>query len=488
VKPGPNARPHFAAVALAVVVVAAIAALLERGTDVNYDVEYALSWGRAILDGHAPDFTLDGAPTQHPLTNLLAVVAELLPFDGRATMQAFTFLAYGVLVVSVALVGAEVFSWLAGVAAALTLAVSSSLLPAVAIGFQDVTATALVLVALLLEVRRPRRGVAPLVALGVGGLLRPELWGLAAAYWVAQVAGRSNAERARLALMAAAGPVLWIMSDLIVTGEPLTSFTRTREGAAAAERATGLSEAPKVLLDHLNLGLGRVVVAGGALGAAGAALLAWRGQRLQRLGREVPATVWLVLATLVLTTLAFVALGATRLSLLDRYTFAPAALLSVFFGFTLTAWWHLRPAPLAAIAAILAAVLCVFEFRNAKTQVKRTRDTLVFLRGERRALDDLRGLAASLDPALKRCGSVTVSSYRTRPYLALELDVQPKDIHLEEDPRAAAGPTLYVDPASREVRDAHVLLGSRGVALPSPPPGSKPVAATTGWRANALGC
>ena len=52
------------------------------------------------------------------------------------------------------------------------------------IGYQDMPFAALVIGAVLLEARRPRRGVAVLALLAVAGLLRPEAWVLAGLYWL----------------------------------------------------------------------------------------------------------------------------------------------------------------------------------------------------------------------------------------------------------------------------------------------------------------
>ena len=52
------------------------------------------------------------------------------------------------------------------------------------LGYQDMPFAALVVGAVLLEARRPRRGVAVLALLAVAGLLRPEAWVLGGLYWL----------------------------------------------------------------------------------------------------------------------------------------------------------------------------------------------------------------------------------------------------------------------------------------------------------------
>jgi hypothetical protein len=110
-----------------------------------------------------------------------------------------------------------------------------------------------------LEVRRPHRGTAVLILLGVAGLLRPEAWLYAAGYWLWLVtsAPRAVADRRsaaagrpqllRWTLLAAAAPLIWIASDLAITGNPLHSLTGTHDLAAALQRSTGLTAVPAML-------------------------------------------------------------------------------------------------------------------------------------------------------------------------------------------------------------------------------------------------
>ena len=67
----------------------------------------------------------------------------------------------------------------------------------------------LVLGAAVLELGRPRRGWPVLALLGLAGLLRPEAWLLAVAYWLWLVPGTPRPSLVRYALLVAAAPVLW---------------------------------------------------------------------------------------------------------------------------------------------------------------------------------------------------------------------------------------------------------------------------------------
>src|SRR5204862_611117 len=89
------------------------------------------------------------------------------------------------------------------------------------LAFVDVPFLALVVWAAALEAARPRRGLLPMTLLAAAGLLRPEAWVLAGAYWLWCFAGRSPRERGGLLALVVAAPLGWALVDLAVTGDPL---------------------------------------------------------------------------------------------------------------------------------------------------------------------------------------------------------------------------------------------------------------------------
>ena len=91
---------------------------------------------------------------------------------------------------------------------------------------------AFVVWAAVLEARRPRRGWPVLVLLGLAGLLRPEAWLYAGAYWLWLFPARDWPDRLKLLALAAAAPVIWALSDLVITGDLLWSFHGTHDLAA----------------------------------------------------------------------------------------------------------------------------------------------------------------------------------------------------------------------------------------------------------------
>ena len=106
-------------------------------------------------------------------------------------------------------------------------------------GGADLPALALIVWAAAVELDRPRR--APALVLGLlalAGLLRPEAWLLSLAYlaWLRRF-------EPRLVALALAAPVLWALTDLLVTGDPLWSVAHTRDGTEILDRETGLGAA-----------------------------------------------------------------------------------------------------------------------------------------------------------------------------------------------------------------------------------------------------
>ena len=119
--------------------------------------------------------------------------------------------------------------------------------------YVDIPYLVLVLGALLVETRRPRAGAPVLALLALAGLLRPEAWLFSVAYvvWLLapgvrrslRGAGPRRAaawrDAAPLLALAASGPLLWCLHDLLLTGNPLHSLTGTRENADAARPRHG---------------------------------------------------------------------------------------------------------------------------------------------------------------------------------------------------------------------------------------------------------
>src|SRR3954451_12464894 len=237
----------------------------------NYDTIYALVWGRELAHGVSPDYGSALPPTPHPLTDLIGLVTTPLG-DGAITVtMTIAYASLGLIGYFVYRLGSLWFDrWIGAVAAAVVLTRAPYLSNGLR-AYIDLPYIALCLGALLLEAKRPRAGWPVLALLVPAGLLRPEAWLFAGVYWLyltlsversnRPVGGRGGAATARgpeyphgeanrpilssfgwevgwrrersarelgwLALLAAAGPVLWVLFDAVTTGDPLYSLTGT---------------------------------------------------------------------------------------------------------------------------------------------------------------------------------------------------------------------------------------------------------------------
>jgi hypothetical protein len=203
---------------------------------VAYDGMYSLVWGADLAHGQQPDLEVPVAPTPHPLANLMG--ALLSPFgDGApAILLGAVMLSFGLVGWAAVGLGRALFSWPVGLGFAFVLLTRELLVNEALQASIDIPFLALVLWAAALEARKPRRGAAVLVLLGLAGLLRPEAWFLAAVYWFYLWPQATSKRRTALALLAASAPLLWASFDLVVTGDPLFSLHGTQDLAAELDR------------------------------------------------------------------------------------------------------------------------------------------------------------------------------------------------------------------------------------------------------------
>ena len=429
------------------VVLSALVALLFSGhAFINYDTAYALLWGDDLAHGRIPDLEFDLAPTPHPLSNLAGMV--LAP--GGAELLAFLWLGIsGWLVFRLA---QEWFGVAAGVVAAALWLTREPVLSFGLRTYLDPPYVALVLGALLLEVRRPRAGWPVLVLLGLAGLLRPEAWLFSIAYvaWLRET---------RLLPLALAAPALWMLHDLLLTGDPLFSLTGTQENTDTLERRTG----PVDLVLYGPRRLGEIAREPVLVGMAAGAWLAWRR------GLGAP------LAALALALGAFSVLAIAGLPIITRYMLLPAALGCTLAGAALvTGIEAIRArdwAPWGAIGGVLVVLLVVF----APGQVDRLDRLERSLGIQERILDDL----DALPDATAACLPAGVVNRRPVPHLALRFEaIEPEDVVVGAPGRACT----YVAPASAEVARRFVF-DPRGAdrRLPPVPPGYDELARNASW-------
>jgi hypothetical protein len=443
---------------------------------VNYDTLYALVWGRDLAHGTLPDYDLALAPTPHPLATLAGVVLaplSSLTSNGLHGQAATTIAVIGAFV-ALALLGWVVYrlgeEWFGRGAGLLAAAIVLTRRPVLDYGsrvYVDIPYLVLVLGAVLVETRRRRAGTPVLLLLGAAGLIRPEAWLFSGAYVLWLWAGGQRDWR--LVVLAAAAPLLWMLGDLAVTGDPLHSLTGTRDTAETLGRVTGLQHVPTTVPRRLGEIL-REPVLFGAFGGGVFSLL-WLRERA-RLGAAVG----------VLAILAFSVLATAGLPILGRYLLLPATILALFCAAGVLGWRlleadHPRRRLWQAWAALTVALLVVFT----PSQVNRIRDLRHALRIQEHIQADLGSLVRS-DAFASRCRNVTVPNHRPVPLLALWLDRDPQLIGsaVAQAPRDG----VYVVPATPAIAKDYVLDPRDPVqATVRPPAGFTRIAANGSWIA-----
>jgi hypothetical protein len=471
--------PRRAPAALAIPLGALALWLIAGVGFVNYDTLYGLVWGQQLTRGETPEYGLPIAPTPHPLVELLGI--PLAPLGASATTAiavALAFLALAACGWIVYRLGSEWFGRGAGAVAALILLTRVPVLSYGVRAYVDVPYMLLVLWALLVETRKPRAGAPVLVLLGLAGLLRPEAWVFSGIYWVVLVIypapstpARTRLQLAKLALLAAAAPLIWVLSDLLVTGNAMWSLTNTKHTAEILGRETGISKVPEFVPRRIGAVLRPAVLVGAALG--GVLSLLWLGERA-RLGVAAGA----------IAVLVFAAMASVGLPIDERYAFLAAAILCVFCGAGVFGWVNLAKGDRRRKPWMLAGGLVLVALvATLPGQVRSAHGQLHNLARQEQIQDDLLAMVHNKAIALK-CGPVGVPNHAPIPLLALYLNARPGLILSAEASRSEAKQQeygSYADPASVEVEKEYVL-DPKDPHLPvSIPPGFLETRANSSW-------
>lgn len=441
---------------------------------VNYDTLYGLVWGQQLSRGEVPQYGLPIAPTPHPLVEALGLGLAPLgaSLDADITV-ALAFLALSACGWVVYRLGSEWFGRAAGALAAMILLTRVPILSYGVRAYVDIPYLLLVLSALLVETRRRRAGAPVLVLLGLAGLLRPEAWAFSGVYWLYLALSSRRARPARgprqlagLALIAAAAPAIWVLSDLLVTGDAMWSLTNTKQTALILGRETGIAKVPEYIPRRIGAVLRPSVLVAAALG--GVLSLVWLGRRA-----------WLGAAAGVIAVVVFAAMASAGLPIDERYAFGAAAILALFAGAGAFGWTRLqrddrRRTPwMVGGAALLVAL--VASLPGQIHAVHRQMDNLA---RQESIQDDLLALVHSGRISL-RCGPVGVPNHAPIPLLALYLDATPSLIVSAEAKPIERG--TYVDPASSEVEHDYVLDPRDPHQSVSIPPGFTEAHANRSW-------
>jgi hypothetical protein len=444
---------------------------------VNYDTLYALAWGGQLSRGSSPAYEVPIAATPHPLIELLGIVlAPLGPKGILDVTVALAFLASSACAWVIYALGSRWFSRAVGALAALLFITRVPVLSYGVRAYIDLPYLLLVLSALLVESRRTRAGAPVLALLALAGLLRPEAWAFSALYWLylfellpelrrsdgrwrlawrqgsfraawsfrasAGAPARSRSRVARLTLLAAAAPLVWMLSDLAIVGNPFWSLTNTRHTAQVLDRVTGIANVPEYIPRRIGEILRVPVLAGAALG--GVLSLLWLAQRAR------PGAIVGAIAVLV-----FAAFAAVGLPINTRYAFLAAAILCIFCGVGVLGWSLLEPTDprrrwwMAGGLVVLVALVAYApaQYRSAHSELDK-------LAREQSIENDLVALVRSHAIGLE-CGPVGVPNHAPIPLLSLYLKTSPVNVISAQVRQLSYG--TYLDPASKEVEDDYVL-------------------------------
>ena len=462
-----RAVPRTASLEYVVVGALALVAVLAWAlvpTYPNYDTYYHLVWGRELLDGLKPTFTAYAAPTEHPLFLALCAALGLLGGDADRLVVLVCALSLVVLAWGTYRVGEAVFGRWPGLLGALFVGSSFAFLLYAARAYVDVPFLAIVLWAAAMEAREPRRGRPVMALLAIAGLLRPEAWVLAGAYWLWCAWPLSQRGlRLDLLAMAVAAPLIWAGVDLWVTGDPLFSLHATSDLADELNRSRGLRDVPGSFVSFV-VDAARPPV---ALAAAAGAVLAWR------LG--VRRSIHVVVALFGAGVLTFVATGVAGLSVLPRYLTVPVVAVCIVAGYgvlgfttlatgALRRWWTRA----AVAAAVLGAVFVVIK----APVVNRLTAELRFIRGTHA---DLRAILH--EPPVRRalrCGPLTFPNYRLVPDARWMLDLPASRVGARSAKRRKGGVAMFV--VGRKELERFGFAAGASPATNVPDPGFVPIA------------
>ena len=409
--------------ALALLVVLAFVGFFVRQTYPNYDSYYSLLWGREILDLQLPSFEAYRAPTEHPLAVVFGAVLSIFGDGADRLLVLLTLLSLVALAAGTYRLGRVCFTPFVGAIAAF-LVVTRFDFPSLAVrGYIDIPFMATVVWAGALEAARPRRGTIVFVLLAAAGLMRPEAWLLAGLYFLWMSWNATWVERFRYAALTAIGPVLWALTDFIVTGDPLFSLNSTQDLAEELRRQKSGSVVLEALPQFLRATVKTPVY---FAGLAGIAIALWKFP----LRFVIPGILFLV------GSCAFVASGIAGLSVIVRYLMVPSVMLCLFAGVTLGGFTMLprgtRMRRAWAFGAAAALVLGLAYTSINPPSLKRFDSELTFRGDAGRSLRSLLTTQAVGDSL--RCGAVSVPTHKLIPDTRWILDLGEDDVVARSDP------------------------------------------------------
>lgn len=402
---------------------------------VSGDMMFALAWGEELARGELAAF-LPG-PTPHPLPIVFGAAVSPLEegFVYAATQVLFGHLAVAVIVAAAFDLAWRLGSAWGGLLSTSVLVTSPPILVWAAQAGYDLAFAACVLVALALEVARPRRGWSPLALLMVAGLLRPEGWVLAGAYWLWLLPRWRTRQRVLGALCVLAAPIAWVAMDLAVTGDPLWSFHHTSTGSENLYQRFSKGE-------NLEKAGRDFVTFVGPIGALGAFLAGAVLARRRSLPMAIPA------AALLLTGGIFAGLVAFGMASNIRYLLVPACLVAVAAG--VVGAGARSGAPGRSVLAAAFSLLILFQ---GAVRLGEPADVRKHLVPSAEIVQQIEALMerAEIRQLILDCPRVAVPSVRLLGHWGYFAGRAPR--HWISDPAGTSDPDVHVSPGSARAAD-----------------------------------
>ena len=412
-----------------VVAIALLTYLIQSDAYPSYDYGFALSTGQDILRERTTAYGLDGvqAPLPHPLTIAAATLAGMFAIVFGDNIGAWVFLAlallgFGLLVYATYRLGRELFSWPIGLLAAVLVFTSGQIFQLAIRTYGDIAAAGLVIFAAVLFMRDPRgKGFAPLGVLTVAGLLRPEVWILAGLLWLWLFRGKDWQTRFGTAALVALAPLLWLLTDLWLTGNALHSFQDARDFAEERTASLGFSGIPGRMQKFMDQLMTIPVVIGAGIGLIAGAVFLRRRIILPLLLGVIPAAISLTLAV------------AGDTLTYNRFYLVTAAMVALFCAIAVLGWtafdgertvrriWQFAGVALVTLL-VLSAIERVDEFDRRLGRQANFVATLT----EARGFVQLERVAPYLEAP--ECDPVDIPGFLLRPYVRYWADVPPERI------------------------------------------------------------
>ena len=470
--------------ALALAALGALALFVLRPTYPNYDSYYTLLWGRELAAGGLPDYDVLRTPTPHPLATLVATGLSVFGAGADRVLVALTLGAHLALLALLFRLSQLLLGTLVALVAVAVLLTRTDLEFFALRAIVDIPFLALVFAAAALELRRPRRGLAVLVALLLAGLLRPEAWVLSGAYvlWLWPRVGLAGV--VRYGALAALAPLGWFAADWIVTGEPLYSLTSTREVAGQFKRQRSVGEAVLAIPDYVGSNEKIVNVVAGGLGGLVALWL-------------LRARAALPLALAGIGIAVFLAIAAAGLSVIPRYLAIPSLVLNLCVAAALAGWTLVtqpRARRVAVGIALLSLAVLTWRAPSLFRDLQRLNGQTTYVQNQHRGLESILS-QPRVAALLASCSPITVPTHSAMPVIRYHTGLPKQSLQAsiaQERPPSRGvlliGRSFNFEPAAARATIGASSRSARRWWSNYPLSGFEQVSANAWWRVYARDC